>query len=554
MKHITNNLRHRLARSRATFYLLAFVILLTLVAMMGCLTNCDCDSDDQANTSSGTSQSQQLPAHSRKLTVGVLTPHRMNGDTYRFGFVGCASGPPFPATVKVTWSPPEGATNFTFYDDPKPDNPAGPPPFVWSNWPVDQNTGKLKTANVTLYYDYHDPYLKRVQVNTVTLESGGEQASGAGRGTMEWLLLTDQPANSATIMGSGESGGKPPTRDTALRLDDPYYLWQVNQWFYTDGGTMSASRCQDWRGLLQSDQVFLALRFPIYPPTLSYTESYTLPVVFRGPYSPTLTLWDTRGPTVRLLTVPLELRAMRHTFLENELPLAEGEGWVALGVATTPTVDCSGLPTITDGRWEFEADLYLDLGGTPEAGQGVVLPFYYCYEGQSPPGPLVGRDVTSYQGWNTTCLGPHYLTLRDGPGDWELAGMANAWITPTQTISFPHTLYNWTVTPPLPLTFTLEATSTLPAGWAFYADPQGQTPLVGPVRVDDVLEFWVFGQAPAGAADGPYNLFVTARTGETLPASQQAADLLWVGDWVAPPLPFQHRAYLPLVVRSSQTP
>jgi len=73
--------------------------------------------------------------------------------------------------------------------------------------------------------------------------------------------------------------------------------------------------------------------------------------------------------------------------------------------------------------------------------------------------------------------------------------------------------------------------------------------------VDDTLEFWVFGQAPAGAADGSYNLFVTARTEDALPASQQAANLLWVGDWVAPPPgPFPHRVYLPLVVRSSPSP
>jgi len=335
-----------------------------------------------------------------------------------------------------------------------------------------------------------------------------------------------------------------------------YYLWRVASWYGSDEVAMSPDACQDGMSFLQSDTAFIALRAPVYTTTLAWAEPCTQPVVFRGPYTSTLTLLDERAsPATRLFTVPLELRAGRHPFLESALPPAEGERWVALGVAITPTVDCSGVPVMGQD-WELEVNLYLDFGGSLDAGHGQTLPIYYCYEGQNAPfflgSPGAHADATSYQGWGITCLGPHYLTLRDGPDDWELAGMGGAWITPTQVISFPHTLYNWTLTPPRPLTFTLEASSTLAAGWSFYADPQGQTPLAGPIRVDDVLEFWVFGQAPAGAAPGAYELFVIARTADITPASQQATDLLWVGDWVAPPLPpWWHKLYLPLVLKNA---
>ena len=348
------------------------------------------------------------------------------------------------------------------------------------------------------------------------------------------------------------SAGLLPARSPAARQDD-YYRWQITNWVDVPSLALTADLCQDGVDLLQSDTVFIALRFPVQPPPLAETDPYTLPVSFGDGYSPYLSLLDMRSmPVSTILTAPLEYKPWYLTFAENELPAAPGERWLALGAVTSPTITCAGLPELAAGEWEVQADVWLDFGGVQDTGLGAVLPIYYCYEGQAPPGQLMGSDATSYQGWGITCLGPRYLTLRDDLGsNWKLTGESSAWLTPTQVISFSHTLYNW-MPYPQPLTFTLEATSTLPAGWAFYADPAGQTPLAGPVQVDNQLEFWVFGQAPADAADGPYELFVTARTSDTLPADQQATDLMWVGDWVAPPpSPFMHRVYLPLVQKSA---
>ncbi len=59
--------------------------------------------------------------------------------------------------------------------------------------------------------------------------------------------------------------------------------------------------------------------------------------------------------------------------------------------------------------------------------------------------------------------------------------------------------------------------------------------------------------APAEIEPGPGTLIITATDVPSSALSAWTSDLLWVGDWVAPPpAPWiQHRVYLPLVVRQS---
>ncbi|MBU0492142.1 MAG: hypothetical protein KKA73_23125 [Chloroflexi bacterium] len=438
-----------------------------------------------------------------------------------------------PTVTQITlyWDGPPGAQNAeASYSGYVHENYAR-----WDNMLVTNGS----TAPVTIIYT------PPAGVTTVV-----DKFSASSSGGVKTRATTTQLGGSLDRWRAGPAKPSPVPGTTAARLDD-FYLWETTMWWYgVPGLTITANLCQDSVGLLQSDTAFVALRFPVQPPSLAYTDPYTLPVYFGDGYSPYLALLDERTTSTAILTTALEYKPQYLTFAENELPLAPGEHWLTLGAVTSPALDCAGLPSLPPDEWEVQANVWLDFDGGRDVGRGAVLPLYYCYEGQAPPGQLVSADATSYQGWNITCLGPHYLTLRDGPDNWELAGQVGAWITPTQVISFPHTIYNWTFTPPMPLTFTMEASCTLDAGWAFYADKQGQTPLAGPIRVDDYLDFWVFGQTPADAAPGAYELFITARTDDTAPAWQQTTDLMWVGNWVAPPLPsWWHRLCLPLVLR-----
>jgi len=529
MQHIINHLRPRLAPRRTTFYLMALISLLAVVALMGSLTNCDCE-DGKSKKSDSTAQVSGQPP--KRYALDVQNPA---GNTFQV--MVTSPGPPHGSEVHVFWYIPDGATNVQ--TNPPAGN-AGKGCVAWV-LPVNPDTGKTMPVSVNYTAppgsQVTDTFMVWGPFYTSTARSFARTVSGQGAQAMA-------------------SAGLLPARSPAARQAG-YYRWQTTTLVAAPGLALTADLCQDGVDLLRSDTAFIALRFPVQPPPLADTDPYTLPVCLGDGYSPYLGLLDERSvPATTILTAALEYKPRYLTFAENELPAAPGEHWLALGAVTSSTVGCAGLPELPAGQWEVQADLWLDFGGLQDTNLGAVLPIYYCYEGQASPIPLgvlgARASATSYQGWGITCLGPDSLTLRDGPGDWELAGEGIGWVTATQTISFAHTLYNWTLYPHPPLTFTLEATSTLPAGWAFYADPAGQTPLVGPVRVDDYLEFWVFGQAPADAADGPYELFVTARTGDALPADQQATDLMWVGDWVAPPpSPFLHRVYLPLVQKSA---
>ncbi len=343
-----------------------------------------------------------------------------------------------------------------------------------------------------------------------------------------------------------------------------YYRWLIDLHFWpTQAQTMTTSLCQDQMALLQGGHTFLAMRFPVLPPTLVYTEPYTLPVVI-GPDTPRLFLQDDSGwPPTPVLTVPLEYKPEYLAFLENELPAAPGEHWLALGAVTTPTVDCAGVPALAD--WSYQAEVWLDFGGAQDAGRGRTLPCYYCYEGQSPPAALLSAldaGTASYQGWGITCLGPQPVYLESHVRPLELHSAYTSWVTPTQTISFSHSIWNWSSAP---LTVSLAYSSALGLPWGFYSGTTSApdlplVPITGPVLVQPFgwyppRYFWAIATVPADTPDGAETLIITATDVNSPTNSAWTPDLLWVGDWVAPPLPPPwYRLYLPLVLRQSSTP
>lgn len=523
------------------------LIVLTLLLLNACVFLSDDQDDDQGGTSPMTSQE---PITREKL--GALI--REHEDRHLLSFHGLTPGPPFPSSVKMTWVPPAGATNVRFYDQ-EPDNPNGPPPYVWSQVPVNPTTGT--TPDITVAYDPPWPPLDYV-VDTLTVESGGAQASeSVRRRGYGWNL------------GQGSAQDRrPATPPTGLGpAQDDYYVWEVSQLHHVNSLTMTTSLCQDLVDFWQSDTTFFAVRFPVQPPTLAYTGAYTLPVVFQGSYSPTWKLVQ-YNPDATVFTGSLEYKPEHFTFLANELPSARGEHWLALGAKSSPSITCpQGLDT---RDWEFETHFYLDFGGVQDTCAGCVLPVYYCYEGEDEPfaGALLAQtfgeaDITSYQGWGLTCLGPQPLTLSGSSGPdpaFELGKMHMAWITQTQTISVVHALQNDLGA--VPVTVTLDYSSTLGLPWGIYSgDWTGPdiplVPITNPVYLgssppDYRRIFWMIVQVPAGTPDGPETLIINATDVYDPANAIWTSDLLWVGEWVPPPpAPFWHQVYLPVVMESS---
>ncbi len=526
---------------RKTTLVLLFLLLLVLVLAGAYHCNFFASDDDVI-----------LPQPPEKPSADIQNP---SGNTYQITIKRPDDTEDNEAFL--IWFPPPGATNIQYSHQAQANNYGR---GIHWRLPVNPTTGE--TEMVTVSYD---------------LPPGVTEVTDTFHYSTQWISIYEpnvcgglhsgvQAVTRPVSGGGGQAAALPlagsqPAQLPAAQPDD-YYLWRI--WLHlrlrpTDAQTMTASLCQDQMALLQGGHAFLALRFPVYPPTLAYTAPYTLPLVFSPIHTPTLRL-KRYNPAATILSVPLEYKPWYHTFLENELPAAPGEHWLALGVVSTPAVDCASVPDMTD--WSYQANFWLDLGGTPEAGRGRLLPLYYCYEGQTPPPALWGApgataDAASYQGWGITCLGPHFLRLEAMP-PLELDGMHTAWITPTQTISLHHRVWNWSWAP---LTVTLAHSSALGLPWGIYSGTADApavplTPITGPFQLgayypNQIRHFWLIATVPAGTPVGAETLVITATDVTSPTRSARTSDLLWIGDWVAPPPPpwQRHRLYLPLVLR-----
>ncbi len=334
-----------------------------------------------------------------------------------------------------------------------------------------------------------------------------------------------------------------------------YYLWETYYGIWSDDFPMTAGLCQQWADLAEQDKIFVAVRFPAYPPTLASAEPYTLPVVMSGPYSPTVRLTGT-GPAP-VLKVPLEVKPERADFLEKELPAAPGEHWLALGAVTTPTITCPAGLNIPSGAWHLNAQVFWDFGGALGTFADRVLTLYHCYEGQAPPPGILALaaniESVSYRGRGITCLGPRALRLvgqEQTAPPFTLYSSHMASITPTQTISFSHSVANWAA---VPVTLTLTTSSTLGLTRGIYSDAAGQVPITGPIRLGTswpgrVQLFWLFVTAPPGTPSGTEALIITARDVISPARSTWTSDLLWVGAWRPPSLSVQE-LYLPVLLK-----
>ncbi len=458
----------------------------------------------------------------------------------RFMIKAKALGPPYPKTVEVKWK--ADYTNRVTSSNVTPDN------LMYhfkdeARWelPVDPGTGETPAVYVQ-YTNLWDPNVTLVDEFAVN-----------DRDKWGAAAITRPQGSNAPAPQTGVPLVKAQSAQPSSAQDDNYYLWQLFQHIWpTSAMTMTASICQEYMNLLQSENTFFAMRFPMSP-TLPYTAPYQLPLL-TGPitdtYAPKLGLKYSSYPYTTVLTVPLEIRSGYLGFLVNKMPQAPGERWLAMGAVTTPTVSCSSVPTMTN--WMYEAEFWLDLGGTPDAGVGATLPFYACYKGQTPP-LLAG--LASLQDWGITCLGPQPISLEEVPRI-ELAGTHTAWITPTQTITFYHPIRNWTgITRTVSITYT--STPTLP--WqlytAFESDPNTLVPLTSTIELPSsfwkIRPLWAKVTVPENAPAGAATLIITATDVTSPTLSTWTSDLVWVGKWVAPPLPPWERfkVYLPLVRR-----
>jgi hypothetical protein len=456
--------------------------------------------------------------------------------------------------AKLTWTPPPGASNFKFPENMKPIG--GGPPFVWNN----------VGANTSINVNYDLPNLPPGEdfyscSNTLTAEDGEGNyttssyvteisESFANLAAAEQAMPETDP-RSSLLTGEIESGQESQA-DT--------HLWYTEEILNSNEISMTTQTCQDLFAVLQQENVFQAIRVPAPSPTT--THSYTMPVVYQKGRYPTITLHDKPWIYSPVVSGTLEYRYHYFTFLENEMPSVAGEHWLALGLSASEPITCpEGIAYPPDG-WSITIEMWMDIPESPADPEApVVLTSFNCYEGSNAVAQLSGLFSqgsatqiarTSANGYyeEITCAGPQYLFMDDEP-DLILRGSETHFITPTQTISFAHTILNAGDTA---ISVTLETSSTLETEWHIYAQPDGSDQITDPVHLDSVannsLDFWIIGEVPAGAAEGSHTVMVTATSNTEPPVSVWAADTIWIGPLDIPPSPETNfRLYLPALFR-----
>lgn len=421
--------------------------------------------------------------------------------------------------VTLTWTPPPQASGFAFDRSPQP----GGPPFVWPSVP----------PATSIDVQFTMPNLPASRTAMLLVET--LQASAGG-----WSSASSYTTRLAAP-GAPPDAAPPPTllnMQPATLADTPM-LWSVGRFLDPKGVALTTSLCQDWITRMQSDKAFLAMRLPLSP-TTAVTLSQPIPVAFPGVYSNTLKMGSYLSATPAV-TVPVQLRPERFTFLANALPQASGEMWVALGLDRAP-VTCPAGTSAPANNWGFLLATHLDLTAQPDNCQGCTLPIYYCYEGQQEPllataAKLLGAEATSYQGSGITCIGPQPMQLPMPGARWTFGNASSVMITHTQTISVMHFINAQDK-----MTVTLSYNSApLDVAWHVYSGTQTQPnvsyPITGPFSVQGLKFFWLLSDpVPPSVPDGPYTLIVTATSVMTPSDLRWKGDMIWLGNWVAPPL------------------
>lgn len=388
--------------------------------------------------------------------------------------------------VTVSWYPPTGAANFTF--STPPDNPQGPPPFVFEELPV-QASAPASPALI-LTYELASPGT-RTLVDTFMISTS--------TGSTYAAHFTVQPSGGSSTTAQLESLPQDPlpTRDTP----DAEPKWLLSQlWFYNWQESLDEAKCNSWVDLIQDPKGFTAISFPVQADSGSMA-SYTSPLVTRGdtPGYPRFALVSYESGTQELLRMPMKLLPERIEFAENNLPPAPGERWTVMG-PKGPDVVCPQGIQIGSGKWEIYAATALHLGA--EGCPGCLIRAFSCWEGPEPPfflraAAATGRygKILSFSNPDIACLGPILVQAPGGNApSIRISGPNFARIAPPAKVALKHQLMRTGMAAPVLITATSSAQS---ADWKLYLDEAGTQPIVGPVNLPGNLYVWVIGDVGA---------------------------------------------------------
>lgn len=458
------------------------------------------------------------------------------------GLLQTGSGATKPDKVTYTWTPPKGAT-FIHVDG---HTVSGDPPYVLKDRDPDEVIDiEYKMPDIPEHREEHTAV---ETLQTEYTDENGQPQSTAVRMETRITRIDNQAVVSA-----------PPAPDPSAQSGQiaaqSIEMWDVNHYIDIKGITLTTELCEDWLDVVAGDEYFVAVRVPEPPTTtVPLTQAVELPFVFGGAYSQTVKL-ESYSPYTIPLTMTVEYRPDRFDFVANELPAAEDEYWIPLGLKADDAITCPDGLNVPPNGWGLVYDGLLDLSYAPDSCEGCMLPIYYCYEGQDAPEVAASGEDENIRESGITCLGPQPFRLKGySSSDFALSGGSVKQFTPPITATFHHDIAG-----PSGETANITYTSSLSDSWQMYGgdfnQPDYTKPLTPPLTLPAFtpIHFWmVYKNMPTDTVTGTHTLWITASLVSTPTEKRWAADTLWVGDdWIAPPEAASDQAdlYLPVILK-----
>ncbi|MCD4748651.1 MAG: hypothetical protein K8R59_04680 [Thermoanaerobaculales bacterium] len=442
-------------------------------------------------------------------------------------------------TAEVAWTPPEGAAGFQF-TGMQPSNPGGPAPFLYSSVPA--HNGTPSEADIQLTYQPPAVGGGYTFIDTVLATTDNERVEG--------FCLSHRAgakASPAAALNQFVSAQR-------AKIQNDVSAWRFKEWLYQSVGVqdLPLSEAETLVEYLLSGSFFVGLRFPVTQEV--DVLSYRLPVGMEAEDVPVLAILDHNLPwsgddlNQAVARLPLEYVPSRNEWLHNHLPVQSATRWAALAPKQAPVTLLEDRFPIEAGRWELFTTGVVNLGHMPNSCENCILEVYMCHEGSGPPPffesgfKAVAGVFKTYQGDGVTCFGPLPVRLVDSwggiPSDFDppilLRGQGLSRVTPPGQVQFHHTLETSGSE-----TISLTVESSRGRQWGFYEgdyeQPDLGRPITGNITVQGFTNVWLVADIPADAPAGSETVLLSAsRTAE--PSKKVwATDVLWVGDWVAPP-------------------
>jgi hypothetical protein len=448
-----------------------------------------------------------------------------------------------PNTVTVEYSPPSGASAITFAGR-QPQNPASPPPYVFTAVPVDTNDALLVS--------YNAPQLiggtgtSEQTIDSFTIRAGNDNYYQVIQQTLGQAAASAGP----TVEALGARPSSPPAASAAAASD--YYWFGSQAWLYTSGtSTLTTSSCTDFADFFQGGNFFIALEFPLGQRS---DPSYVAPVrsslnnaflTQQGHpeygYARVDLLDESKYPFTALFTLPLELRPEWMWYAANTLPQHSGRGWATMAPISTPTATCPGNLNLTD--WEVRVFFPFDFGGSKNSCPDCVVNAYLCWAGSAEPEVLRDlfpaadvepADASSWRDVQVTAAGPIPIRILGNPPNPPilLEGPSMAHIVPPAQVKLVNRIS--VISGTSAVSFKLATKSVQHLAWRLYRDTGSEAPdLTRPIAADDTLAVtssllvWALADVPKGVS-GPETLTLTATSGGV---STSQADIVWIGGW-----------------------